>query len=77
VPRGARAGSSVRLPARYGAGSDRTVRGTSGGVSEPEQTPETEQRLAEELETGRHRAPSEGVPQDLPDDADAEDGHPT
>jgi hypothetical protein len=50
-------------------------------VSEPEQTPEVEQRLAEELETGRHRAPSEGVPQDLPDgdgaDADAEDGHAT
>jgi hypothetical protein len=52
-------------------------RGRSSGVSEPEQTPETEQRLAEELETGRHRAPSEGVPQDLPDDADAEDGHAT
>lgn len=42
--------------------------------------PETEERLAESLGTGRHRAPSEGVPQDLPDD-DAEeiadDGHPT
>ena len=34
-------------------------------------------KLAEELDPGRHRAPSEGVPQDLPDDADAEDGHPT
>jgi hypothetical protein len=46
-------------------------------VSEPEQTPDVEQRLAEELETERHRAPSEGIPQDLPDGPDAEDGHAT
>jgi hypothetical protein len=32
-----------------------------------EQDPEVEQRLAKELEPERHRAPSEGVPQDLPD----------
>jgi hypothetical protein len=37
-------------------------------MSEPEQTPEVEQRLAQELDPERHRAPSEGVPQDLPDD---------
>ena len=54
-----------------------------------QQTPDVAQRLAEDLEPGRHRAPSEGVPQDLPgtaaqgvpqdlpDDADAEDGHAT
>jgi hypothetical protein len=48
-----------------------------------EQIPEVAQRLAEDLEPGRHRAPSEGVPQDLPDSdeveaaADAEDGSPT
>ncbi|WP_448612963.1 hypothetical protein [Modestobacter sp. URMC 112] len=46
-------------------------------MTEAADIPEVEQRLAENLETGRHRAPSEGVPQDLPDDADAEDGHPT
>ena len=46
-------------------------------MTEPDQTPDVAQRLAEELDPGRHRAPSEGVPQDLPDDADAEDGHPT
>ncbi|MBB3675113.1 hypothetical protein [Modestobacter versicolor] len=46
-------------------------------MSEPEQTTDVEQRLAEELPRGRHRAPSEGVPQDLPDGADAEDGHAT
>jgi hypothetical protein len=46
-------------------------------MTDPEQTPDVERRLAEELEPERHRAPSEGVPQDLPDDADAEDGHPT
>lgn len=49
-------------------------------VSEAEQGPDVAQRLAEDLEPGRHRAPSEGVPQDLPDDADdadAEDGHAT
>ena len=46
-------------------------------MTEPEDTPGVEQRLAEGLDPERHRAPSEGVPQDLPDDADAEDGHPT
>ncbi len=49
-------------------------------MSEAEQAPDVAQRLAEDLEPGRHRAPSEGVPQDLPadaDDADAEDGHAT
>ncbi len=49
-------------------------------MSETEQPPDVAQRLAEDLEPGRHRAPSEGVPQDLPDDADdadAEDGHAT
>ncbi len=39
--------------------------------------PEVEKRLAEDLEPGRHRAPADGVPQDVPDDADAEDGHAT
>ncbi|HEV7871100.1 MAG TPA: hypothetical protein VGO95_07565 [Modestobacter sp.] len=42
-----------------------------------DQLPDVAQRLAEDLEPGRHRAPSEGVPQDLPDDADPEDGHAT
>ncbi|WP_369138380.1 hypothetical protein [Modestobacter versicolor] len=46
-------------------------------MTEPEQTPDVERRLAEQLDPERHRAPSEGVPQDLPDDADAEDGHAT
>jgi hypothetical protein len=49
-------------------------------MTRPEDIPEVEQRLAEDLEPGRHRAPSEGIPQDLPEDddaADAEDGHPT
>jgi hypothetical protein len=50
-------------------------------MTDPEQTPDVEERLAAELDPERHRAPSEGVPQDLPDDlpddADAEDGHPT
>lgn len=46
-------------------------------MTEASEIPEVEKRLAEELEPGRHRAPSEGVPQDLPDDPDAEDGHAT
>ena len=46
-------------------------------MTDPEQTPRVEERLAGELDPERHRAPSEGVPQDLPDDADAEEGHPT
>ncbi len=37
-----------------------------------EQAPEVEQRLAEELEPERHRAPSEGVPRDLSDDGGGE-----
>ena len=45
-------------------------------MSEPNQTPDVEQRLAQDLDPERHAAPSEGVPQDLPEDADAED-HPT
>lgn len=49
-------------------------------MTEAEQTPEVAERLAQDLEPDRHRAPSEGVPQDLPDDVDAadvEDGHAT
>jgi hypothetical protein len=47
-------------------------------MTEPEQTPDVEQRLAQELDPERHRAPSEGVPQDLPDDDDGPaDGRPT
>ena len=43
--------------------------GTVDGMTDPEeQDPEVEQRLARELEPERHRAPSEGVPRDLPDD---------
>ncbi len=41
-------------------------------MTDPEQTPDVEQRLAEQVEPGRHRAPSEGVLQDLSDD-DGED----
>jgi len=37
-------------------------------MSDPEQTPEVEQRLAKDLDPQRHRAPSEGVPQDLAED---------
>jgi hypothetical protein len=33
-----------------------------------EQTPEVEQRLAKEVDPERHRAPSEGIPRELPDD---------
>lgn len=33
-----------------------------------EQTPEVEQRLAQDLDPDRHRAPSEGVPRELSDD---------
>ncbi|GAB3347873.1 hypothetical protein [Modestobacter lapidis] len=46
-------------------------------MTEAQEIPEVAQRLAEDLEPGRHRAPSEGVPQDLPDDADVEEGHAT
>jgi hypothetical protein len=41
-------------------------------MTEPDETPDVEQRLAGELDPERHRAPSEGVPQDLGDD-DGED----
>jgi hypothetical protein len=42
-------------------------------MREPNATPDVEQRLAQEVDPERHRAPSEGVPQDLPtDDADAD-----
>jgi hypothetical protein len=37
-------------------------------MTDPEQTPEVEKRLAEDLDPQRHRKPSEGVPQDLPGD---------
>jgi hypothetical protein len=54
-------------------------------MTDPDSTPGVEQRLAEGLDAERHRAPSEGVPQDLPDDtgadgadaSDPEDGHAT
>ena len=46
-------------------------------MTEPEQTPDVERRLAEQVDPERHRAPSEGVPQDLADDADPADGHAT
>ena len=46
-------------------------------MTSAEQGPDVEQRLAADLDPERHSAPSEGVPQDLPDDAEAEDGHPT
>ncbi len=39
-------------------------------MTEPEQTPDVEQRLAESIDPERHRAPSEGVPQDLDDHGD-------
>ena len=52
-------------------------RGYLSQMTEESKIPEVEERLAQDLEPGRHRAPAEGVPQDLPDDADAEDGHPT
>jgi hypothetical protein len=43
-------------------------------MTEPEETPDVAQRLARELDPERHRAPSEGVPQDLADD---DRGEPT
>ena len=46
-------------------------------MTEPDQTPDVERRLAEEIDAERHWAPSEGVPQDLPVEADAEDDDPT
>lgn len=38
------------------------------GMTDAEEAPEVEQRLAQALEPGRHAKPSEGVPQDLADD---------
>ena len=46
-------------------------------MTEPEQTPDVEQRLAQELDPERHRSPSEGVPQGLADDADDADDRPS
>jgi hypothetical protein len=43
-------------------------------MTEEEQAPEVEQRLAKELDPERHRAPSEGVPQELPEDESQEQG---
>jgi len=37
-------------------------------MTEPDQHPDVEQRLAKDLDPERHEKPSEGVPQDLPDD---------
>jgi hypothetical protein len=37
-------------------------------MTDAEQTPEVEQRLAKGLDPERHEKPSEGVPQDLPDE---------
>ena len=45
-------------------------------MTDPEGTPEVEQRLAEDLDPERHRAPSEGIPQELSDDADGDDPPP-
>ncbi len=36
-------------------------------MTDAEQTPDVEQRLAKDLDPERHAKPSEGVPQDLPD----------
>ncbi len=44
--------------------------GHMGSMTEPEQTPDVEQRIAQEVEPDRHRAPSEGLPQDLGEDED-------
>jgi hypothetical protein len=78
------AGSGADAHRRDPTGSILAPRGRCQGVTEPDQhptgadqLPDVAQRLAEDLEPGRHRAPSEGVPQDLPDDADPEDGHAT
>ena len=46
-------------------------------MSDPEQTPDVEQRLAQDLDPQRHRAPSEGVPQDLPTDDEDDEPAPT
>jgi len=46
-------------------------------MTDPQQDPDDEQRLARGVDPERHHAPAKGIPQDLPDDADAEDGHAT
>jgi hypothetical protein len=65
-----------RLPVGRGEVND-VVPGNSRTMTDPEQPPDVEQRLAEQLDPDRHRAPSEGVPQDLADDPDAEDDAPS
>lgn len=48
-------------------------RGNRAGMTEPEEhAADVEQRLAQDLDPERHRAPSEGVPRDLADDEDGE-----
>jgi len=37
-------------------------------MTDAEQTPDVEQRLAQGLDPERHEKPSEGIPQDLPDE---------
>lgn len=39
-------------------------------MTDAEQTPGVEQELAQQLDPERHTKPSEGVPQDLPDEED-------
>ena len=66
------------VPGRYAArgaaerigcrGAGRREEGDSRGMTDAERSPEVEQRLAQELEPERHRAPSEGVPRDLSED---------
>jgi hypothetical protein len=46
-------------------------------MGEPNDTPDVEQRLAQDVDPERHRAPSEGVPQDLPTDDEDDDGRAT
>jgi len=43
-------------------------------MTDAERTPEVEQRLAKDLDPERHEKPSEGVPQDLPDEEDGAPG---
>ncbi len=45
-------------------------------MTDPQGTPEVEQRLAEDLDPERHRAPSEGIPRELADDAGQDDPPP-
>jgi hypothetical protein len=39
-------------------------------MTDPEHTPDVAQRLAQDLDPERHAKPSEGVPQELPDEDD-------